>query len=317
MKKFILKRLGIALIVFMGILLFVFILFEMQPGNPYINFMKPGMSPEQMEQLLESKGYYDPMHIKFIKWLKGMLKFDFGYSIQYGKSVTSLIINRLPMTLALTIPSFLISTFLAIIIGRRVAFYPNSILAKFTDFISGVGISIPAFFVAIILIKIFAFDIPIFPISGTGHLSNLNKNQLIRHIYHAVLPVSTLCFMQYASMVRYVRSFMQSIMKDDYIRTYEGFGIKKYNAYKMTGTRVILPRIITLLFMEIPYLLAGALITETIFVWPGIGKLNYDAVNFRDYPLVLGILAMIAFAVLISNICSDVLNYYLDKRIGI
>ena len=313
MKKHIYQRLFISIIVFLGIMVFLFVLFEFQPGNPYLNYVRPGMSTEQIESILRSKGYYDPFHLKLLEWMGSLLRLDFGYSLQYAKPVLQLIGERLHQTLTLTVPALVNSLFLSVMVGRRAAFYSEGIFAKGVELFSGIGISIPAFYIAVLLIKLLAFDFPLFPISGSGAMAK----GFLAKVHHATLPIMTLFFMQFSSMVRYVVGFMKSIKKEDFIRTYEGFGLTKYEAYKKVGFRAIMPRLLTIVFMEIPYMFSGALITETIFVRPGIGKLNFDAVGFRDYPLILGIVTVIAWAVLLSNLLSDVMNYYLDKRIGL
>ena len=317
MKKFLLKRFTISLIILLGICIFMFVLLQLSPGNPYMDSIKPGMSPEQIESMLRQKGYYDPIYIKFIKWFRDVLTFDFGYSIKYGQSVTTLIFQRIPNTLFITLPALVIAIILSVFVGRFVA-YKGGYLDKFVDMFTGIGISIPTFLLAILFIKWFAFDVKIFPISGTGNLSSTTGiDFLLNKIYYAFLPILVLTIIQFSSLVRFVRAFMLSVKKEDYIRTYQGFGMTRYEAYKKIGFRNILPRLLTMIFMEVPNLISGALITETIFVWPGLGKLNYDAVFARDYPLIMGIIITISFVVLISNLLSDILNFYLDKRIGI
>ena len=317
MKKFLLKRFTISLIILLGICIFMFVLLQLSPGNPYMDSIKPGMSPEQIESMLRQNGYYDPIYIKFIKWFRDVLTFDFGYSIKYGQSVTTLIFQRIPNTLFITLPALVIAIILSVFVGRFVA-YKGGYLDKFVDMFTGIGISIPTFLLAILFIKWFAFDVKIFPISGTGNLSSKTGiDFLLNKIYYAFLPILVLTIIQFSSLVRFVRAFMLSVKKEDYIRTYQGFGMTRYEAYKKIGFRNILPRLLTMIFMEVPNLISGALITETIFVWPGLGKLNYDAVFARDYPLIMGIIITISFVVLISNLLSDILNFYLDKRIGI
>ena len=315
--RFIGKRLIISVILLFGITALLFFLFELQPGNPYLNFIKPGMSPERIEAMLREKGYYDPLSIRWTKMLASLLRLDFGYSLQYGVPVTTLILARLPNTLALTVPALLIAVVLSVPVGRRSAFYPHSLFAKGADMLSGIGVCTPAFFIALFLIKAFASDIPLFPISGMEDISQSGKALLLSRFRYAVLPVTTLTLMQCAPLVRYVRSFMQSVKQEDFIRTYEGFGLTRYAAYKSAGFRAVLPRLITMVFMEVPYLISGALITESIFVWPGIGKLNFDAVHFRDYPVLLGITAVTAVCVLLANLIADILNYFFDKRMGL
>ncbi len=311
------KRLIISVILLFCIMMLLLLLFELQPGNPYLNFIKHGMPPERIEAMLRDKGYYDPLSVKLTKMLASLLRFDFGYSLQYGIPVRTLILVRLLNTLALTVPALLIAIVLSVLIGRRIAFYPHSMFAKSIDVISGIGICTPAFFIALFLIKLFAFDIPLFPISGMEDIGKTGTALLVSRIRYAMLPVTTLTLMQCAPLVRYVRAFMQSVEQEDFIRTYEGFGLTRYTAYKTAGFRAVLPRLITMVFIEVPYLISGALITESIFVWPGIGKLNFDAVQFRDYPVLLGITAMTAVCVLLANLAADLLNYFFDKRMGI
>lgn len=317
MKKFIIKRLLISLLVLFGICVFVFVILQLSPGNPYMDSMKPGMSPEQIEKMLREKGYYDPMYLKFLKWFVSVLKFDFGYSIKYGQTVNSIILEKLPNTLFLTVPSLFLALVSAVFVGRISAF-KGGFIDKIVDFFSGIGISMPTFLIAIFFIKWFSFDFSIFPISGTGNFSNKEGiDFIINKIYYSILPILVLTVIQFSSLVRYVRAFMLSVKNKDYIRTYQGFGMTRYESYKKIGFRNILPNLFTIVFMEVPNLISGALITETIFVWPGIGKLNYDAVFSRDYPLIMGIIIIISFTVLISNLFSDILNFKLDKRIGI
>ncbi|RRD40512.1 ABC transporter permease [Leptotrichia sp. OH3620_COT-345] len=317
MRKYIIRRILISGVILIGICIFVFVLLQLSPGNPYMDSMKPGMTPEQIEIMLQKKGHYAPISIKFLKWLTLVLKFDFGYSMKYGQPVMTVISERLLNTLFLTVPSLVVSLYISIIVGRYTA-YNKEFFDKITDIISGIGISMPTFLFAILLIKWFTFDISLFPVSGTGELLSTDKlSQFFIKIYYAALPISVLTFINFSHFVRYIKGYMSSVKDAEYIRTYRGFGMTEYEAYKKIGLRNILPQIFTMIFTEIPNLISGTLITETIFVWPGFGKLNYDAVLYRDYPLIMGIIIIIAFTVLISNFLSDILNYYLDKRIGV
>lgn len=317
MFRFMCKRLIISFGILIGISALLCVLLELQPGNPYLNFIKPGMPPDQIERILTERGCYDPLSVKWAKTVVSLLRFDFGYSLQYGISVHTIIFQRLPNTLCLTLPSLLLAVILSVIIGRHIAYYPHSFFAKAMHFLTGIGMCTPAFFVALFLIKAFAFDIPLFPISGMEDIAQEGFGLAVSRLRHAVLPISVLTLMQCAPLIRYVEGFMRSVKDEDFIRTYEGFGMLRYTAYKTAGFKAVLPRLSTLIFMEVPSLISGALITESIFVWPGIGKLNFDAVHFRDYPLLLGITAMTAVCVLIANLIADTLNYYFDKRMGL
>lgn len=317
MKKYIIRRIMILIIILLGICIFSFILLQIAPGNPYMDSMKPGMTPEQIESMLREKGYYDPLYIKFLKWFNSIMKFDFGYSMKYGKPVMELIMDKIPNTLFLTIPSLIISLYISIMVGRYIGYY-NGFWSRFINILTSIGISVPTFLIAILMIKWFALDIPLFPVSGTGNIQSTNLTEaILNKVYYGILPISVLTFIQFSYFVRYIKGYMISVKDNQYIRTYQGFGMTRYKAYKIIGLRNILPQIFTMIFMEVPSLISGALITETIFVWPGLGRLNYEAVSYRDYPLIMGIIVIVALTVLISNFLSDIFNYYLDKRIGI
>ncbi|WP_300410905.1 ABC transporter permease [Lagierella sp.] len=316
MKK-ITKRLGIIVAMVIGISMLMFVLMQMIPGNPYSSYIKQGMSPEQIENMLRNKGYYDPLPVKFGKWFLSFIRFDFGNSIQYNRPVIKVILERIPNTIMLTIPSLIFAVILSVLIGRYVAF-KGGFIYKLVDVISMVGISMPTFLIAIILIKWLAFDNKIFPISGTGELAQGSKLPIwLNRIYHGVLPVIVLTFIQFSALVRYVIGFMKRVRNEDYIKTYRGFGMTEYRAYKKIGFKNIAPKLLIMVLMEVPGIISGMLITETVFVWPGIGRLNYDAVMARDYPLILGIIMIISVMVLISNLIADILSSRLDRRLEV
>ncbi|MGP1438808.1 MAG: ABC transporter permease [Treponema sp.] len=314
MLYFVLKRSVTSIFIIIGIVTLLFFLFELQPGNPYLNFIKPGMSPETTKKILKERGYYDSLFSKWKRMSFSLLKLDFGYSLQYSTPVKTLIFQRIPNTLFITIPSLLFAIFISIILGSFSAYYNNS-FSTIINFISFIGLCVPAFFISLFLIKIFAFDIELFPISGMKDITA--SSNFLSYVYHAILPITTLTLLQTFPLVRYVRAFMLSVKTSDAITTYESFGMQKYQAYKKVGMSLVRAKILTMAFMEVPNLIQGALITETIFVWPGIGKLNFDAVLFRDYPLLLGITTITAICVLFSNLILDILNYSFDKRIGL
>ena len=316
MKK-ITKRIGVIVVMVIGISMLIFILMQMIPGNPYSSYIKQGMTPEQIENMLRNKGYYDPLPVKFGKWFLSFIRFDFGQSIKLNRPVLEIIFERIPNTLMLTVPSLIFAIIISVYIGRFVA-YKGGFIYKFVDVISMIGISMPTFLIAIILIKWLAFDHKIFPISGTGELTQGSDLPLwLNRIYHGILPVIVLTFIQFSALVRYVIGFMKKVRNEDYIKTYRGFGMTEYEAYKKIGFKNIAPKLLIMVLMEVPGLISGMLITETVFVWPGIGRLNYDAVMARDYPLILGIIMMISIMVLVSNLVADILSSRLDRRLEV
>lgn len=318
MLNHILKRIGISLIVLLGVSIIVFVFIQKQPGNPYLNMINPNMTAEETNQMLTNLGYFDPIHIKFFKWVKMVSKGDLGYSIQYGQPVNNLIRSRIGNTFILALVSTAISTSIAIPFGIISAYKKGELIDLTLTIISFIGVSIPSFFLGLLLIKVFSFDLALLPISGMKTIGKdyVGMEYMIDVIKHMILPVFVLSFINIASLMRHTRSSMLSVIKEDYIRTAIAKGLSRKKAIFVHGFRNALITIITLLSLQIPSLFSGALITETIFVWPGIGRLNYDAVLSRDYPVVMGILLITAIIILLSNLIADILYVIIDPRIG-
>lgn len=295
----------------------VFAMVHLQPGNPYIQMINPNIPPEQTETMLRNLGYYDPLPVKYIKWAKRAMVGDFGYSIQFKESVLSVINSRIWNTLLLSVVSSIISTAIAIPAGVIAATKRNSAFDYIITIISFIGISIPSFFFGLLLIKALAFDVRIFPISGmkTPGENYMGIKGVMDVAKHMVLPAIVLSFMNIAALMRYTRSSMIEVINKDYMRTAKAKGLKNSKVIWKHGFKNALITIITVLCMQIPYLFSGALLTETIFIWPGIGRLNYDAVLNRDYPLIMGILMIVAIVILISNLLADILYAVVDPRI--
>lgn len=317
MTKYIFKRILIAIGVLFGVSLIIFSLVHMQPGNPYTSMIDPTVPPEVIKEMLTKIGYYDPIHIKYIKWISRALRGDLGYSIQYGQPVLQVINSRIWNTVLLSSFALIISTILGIIIGIISAIKKNTLFDYVTTVFSFIGISIPAFFFGLLLIKIFAFDFPIFPVSGMKTLGEdyTGIKNALDVLKHMILPGLVLALLQSAAFVRYTRSSMLEILDKDYIRTAKAKGLTKKKSILKHGVKNALIPLVTIICMQIPFIFSGALLTETIFVWPGIGRLNYDAVLNRDYPLIMGILMILSIIILLSNLLADILYAVIDPRI--
>lgn len=289
----------------------------MQPGNPYLNMINPNVSPERFQEMMTKLGYYDPIYIKYLKWLGRVLQGDFGYSINYGISVVEVVTPRLINTLILSLFSFSLSIIIAITTGVISAVKKNTIVDNVLTVISLIGISIPAFFFGMILLKIFAIDLKVLPVSGMYSLneSYVGIEKFIDLIKHIILPGLVLALLQTSSLMRFTRSAMIEELKKEYIKTARGKGLSVKKTIWKHGFRNALLPIITILCMEIPSLFSGALLTETIFVWPGVGRLNYEALLNRDYPLIMGLLMFLSLIIIISNIVADILYAIIDPRI--
>lgn len=317
MKNYLLKRFIISIFVLFGISILIFALVNLQPGNPYLHMVSPNTPPELIEVKLRNIGYYDPLHIKYIKWISRVVRFDLGYSIKFSQPVISVIMNRLGNTILLMGSSLLLSSILGIAIGMYSAYKRNTVIDDTITVFSFIGVSIPAFFFSLILIKIFSYDLSLLPSSGMYNVryEYTGIEKLLDLLFHLILPTVVLTMLQAASFTRYSRASMIEILDKDYIKSAIAKGMSLKRALFKHGLKNALIPISTVFFIQVPSLFSGALMTETVFVWPGIGRLGYEAVQNRDYPLIMGILMITATIILISNILADVFYVLIDKRV--
>ena len=300
-----------------GISIIVFALVNLQPGDPFSTMMDPNLSLEMKEQMLERLGYNDPLPVQYLKWLMRALCGDLGYSIAFKQPVVSVIGSCIGNTIILSICSLILSVVVAVPCGVLSATHSRTKVDYIVTIFAFIGLSIPAFFFGMLLIKIFSVDLGWLPISGmvTAGAAYTGWAQILDVAKHMILPMIVLGLMNTASLMRYTRSDMIEILKTDYIRTARAKGVRKKSIIYVHALKNELLPLITVMTMQIPSLLSGALLTETIFVWPGIGRLNYNAVMARDYPLIIGIVMMVAVISLLANLLADVLYAVVDKRI--
>ena len=318
MRKYVFKRLIQTIPVLIGISIIVFILVKLQPGDPLSSMMDPNLSQEMKNKMLEQLGYNDPVLIQYFKWLSRVFQGNLGYSIQFKQSVISVIGSRIGNTVILSLSSMLLSILIAIPCGVISATKQFSKTDYIVTVFAFMGLSIPSFFFGMLLIKIFAVDLGLLPISGmvTTGVTLIGWSFVFDVAKHMLLPMIVLALMNTASLMRYTRSDMIDILKTDYIRTARAKGVRRRRIiYEHALKNELLP-LITVITMQIPSLLSGALLTETIFVWPGIGRLNYNAVISRDYPLIMGIVMMVAVISLFTNLIADILYAVVDKRVN-
>ncbi len=317
MQKYIIRRVLMCIPVLIGISLIIFLLVNAMPGNPFSHLIDPKMTVADKESMLRSIGYYDPIYVKYFKWIGQVLQGNLGYSIRYSTPVTKVIGERLPFTFVLSFLSLLVSTAIAIPFGVISSSKKNSFTDYAVTFISFFGISIPAFFFGLLLVKIFAVDLKIFPISGV--ISPGANYTGFMHIWdmakHLFLPTMMLSLLSIAQLMRYTRSSMLEVLNLDFIRTARAKGLsERIVIYKHALRNGLIP-VVTMITLSISGLFSGALMTETIFSLPGIGKLMFQSVNNRDYPLIMGCTMMIAVVVLLSNLLADILYAFVDPRI--
>lgn len=292
-------------------------LVKLQPGDPFSAMMDPNLTQEMKQEMLEKLGYNDPILVQYFKWLLRALQGNLGYSIQFKQPVLSVISSRLGNTVILSLFSMILSILIAIPCGVISATKQRTKTDYIVTIFAFMGLSIPSFFFGMLLIKVFSVDLGWLPISGmvTTGVTLSGFSAAFDIVKHMLLPMIVLALINTASLMRYTRSDMIEILKTDYIRTARSKGVRRRSIiYEHALKNELLP-LITVVTMQIPSLLSGALLTETIFVWPGIGRLNYNAVMSRDYPLIMGIVMMVAVISLLSNLLADILYAVVDKRV--
>jgi peptide/nickel transport system permease protein len=306
-----------ALIILAGVSVLVFVLVNLIPGNPYYSMFPPETPTEHIEVILRELGYYDPLPVKYLKWVGRILQGDFGYSIFYKEPVMKVIGSRLGNTLLLAVCAIVISTLLGIALGLFTARRRNGPADTIASVMAFILLSMPVFFLSMLMIKIWAVNLKLLPISGmvTVHRNYQGLDKVMDIFRHMILPALILGLYYSVTMFRYTRSAVFDVLRADYIRAARAHGIpERAVLYRHTLKNAMIP-IVTVLSLQIRTLLSGALITETVFLWPGVGRLSYEAVNHRDYPLVMGILLVMAVITLLSNLMADILYAVIDQRV--
>jgi len=318
MKNYIIRRILQMIPVFVGIIFILFALLEMSPGTPVSHMMNPKMTVEQKQELLTKMGLDRPWYERFITWFKEAAQGNLGQSVKHKKPVTEVIKDFIGPTLLLSLTSLLFAVFIGIPIGILSATKQYSFADNALTVFSLIGISLPAFFFALLLLKYFAVDIQIFPLFGLQNATLRSNNGFVKFMdiaWHLVLPTLVLGLSQAATFMRYTRSSMLEVIRQDYIRTARSKGLKeKVVIYKHALRNAMIP-IVTLLAFSIPGLLSGAVMTETIFALPGLGKTSVDASMTKNIPLILGINAMLAMLVLLSTLIGDIMYAVVDPRV--
>ena len=319
MIRYLTRRLLIALPVLIGISIVVFLLVKLQPGDPFVGMIDPNAPPEQKEELMRRAGYDQPLLVQYLSWASRAFIGDLGYSTQYGAPVSAIIASRLGNTLLLAAAALVITIAIALPVGIYQGLRRDSLGDHAVSAASFVLLSVPTFFLGILLIKIFAADLRWLPTSGVttvgaGHTGVAAALDIGRHL---ILPALTLAGVNIAVFSRYVRSSVGDILHQDFVRAQFAAGATRGEVLWIHVLKNAAKPLITIVSLEIPTLLSGALLTETVFNWPGIGRLNYEAVENRDYALLMGIIMFLAVAIVIANLLADLLYSAVDPRVRV
>lgn len=313
--KYIIKRLMIAIPTFLGITMLCYIISSLAPGSPLDYLLSdPNISAEEIARRQAQLGLDQPVIVQYFNWLMEFLRGNLGFSYRTQRSVLVMILERLGPTLLISTASVLLSLIISIPLGILAATKPYSVRDYASSGLSFGLAAMPNFFVGLSLIYIVAVNLKLLP-SG-GMYDNSGTYQLDDLIRHMILPTLVLSFQQIGSWIRYMRSSMLEVMQEDYIRTARAKGLSGTMVILRHGLKNSLIPVVTVVGMSIPSLIGGAVVTEQIFSWPGVGLLMVSSISARDYPVIMGITVFVAASVLLINILIDIIYGLLDPRIS-
>jgi len=297
-RKFFFKRLLQLIPLLIGISLISFFVMHLAPGDPTALFIDPNVDPQELARVRANWGLDQPIYIQYIKWLWNAVRLDFGRSYLTGQPVIGEIAERLPNTLILMILSYIITLLICIPVGVYSAVKKGGWFDNTFTVLSFAGMSIPTFWVGLMLMLLFAVQLDWLP--ATGNL---------------VLPLVTMTIGSLAGLTRYQRAAMLEVLNQDYIRTARAKGLPERVVIFKHALRNALIPIVTIMGLSLPDLFGGAFIIETIFAWPGMGRLGVQAIFSRNYPLIMGIVMFSALLIVLGNLFADIGYALVDPRI--
>lgn len=315
MLGYIIRRLLISLPVLLGVTVIIFVLADAMPGDAVGAMISPNnpASDELIAMRRGQLGLDKPLAVQYLDWLGQLMRGNLGFSFITGASVTDIISNRLPATLLLMGSSLLFSVVVGMILGVVSALRQNSWLDYVLTVFGFIGLSVPVFFFALLLIFVFGLNLRWFPTAGMGTPGDsFTWSDTLRHL---VLPGLSLGLLRITLFMRYTRASVLEVMREDYVRTAKAKGVFRSALVSKHILRNALIPITTIIGVALPLLFSGAVIIETIFQWPGTGSMFITAVNQRDAPIIMGFVLVAAVFVLLSNLLTDVLYSWIDPRI--
>ena len=302
MKSYLLRRLWQSLLVIFGVSVVVFLILHLT-GDPAALMLPPDATSEDIAKFRHDMGFDDPVAVQYVRFLKGAVRGDFGQSIRHGEPAMGLVVERLPATFELAGAGLVIALALAIPAGIVSAVRRNTSVDYISTVVALLGQAMPTFWLGIMLILVFSVRLNWLPSSGRGDVE------------HLILPAITLGLFTTARITRLTRSGMLEVLGQDYIRTARAKGMGEPPVvWKHALKNAAIP-IVTIVGIELGTLLGGSVITETIFAWPGVGRLSVQAIFNRDYPVVQSAVFLLASTFVIVNFLVDVVYTYLDPRI--
>lgn len=314
MSSFLLRRVGQSVVILFGISIVIFLFMHAVPGGPIAMFRdKPGMTTQELNGIEASFGLTRPLYLQYWAWLTSALRGNFGYSYTYGRPALAMMVERLPATAELMLTSFALAIVVSTVIGIFSAVHQYSAWDFSATIFAYIGVSLPTFVLGIVALLLFAVRLHWLPAGGIT--SSISAPTLLDRVRHLILPAAVLAFYSLAGESRYTRSSMLEVLHADYVRTARAKGLSERAVIYRHAFRTALIPIITVLTLDFAYLFGGTLITETIFAWPGMGRLFMQAVLQGDYPVMMVVLSFLSVLIVFANVAADVLYAVLDPRI--
>lgn len=326
MVRYLLSRLLGSVPLVLGVLTIIFFLMHVAPGDPTSRYLDPSVSPEMARQLQRNLGLDQPVPVQYVRWMTAFLSGDFGYSLAQRRPIGEILPAVTWNTLQLTVVSLAVTFVMGMVIGVVQALRRGTVSDHVLTSVALFMYSMPAFWLALMLILLFSLkasqwdwwvQLPASQMTSVDHELMSAWGQVRDRIAHLILPATALSLGSAAVVSRYMRSAMLEVMQQDYIRAARAKGLTERAVVFRHALRNALLPVITLLGLTLPYVLGGSVLVETVFAWPGMGRLIVEAVFQRDYPLVMATSFLIAVMVILGNLVADVLYAVADPRIRV
>lgn len=312
MIKMILKRIFQLIPVLLITMSMTFVITRVLPGNPAVSILGPQATAEDIAKMEEEMGLHDPMPVQYINYMKRILTGDLGTSYRYNRPVADLIFEKLPNTLQIALASLIIALLIGVPVGIISAVKQYSAFDYISMIAALIGVSMPSFWLGLMLVLIFSVNLGWFPTMGMGAISN-GIGDVISHLF---LPSLCLSFGSMANFARISRSSMLEVIDQDYMKAVRAKGIRENVVIIKHGLKNALSPIVTVLGMRIAALMTGAIMIETIFSWPGIGRLIVDAINNNDFEMIQGTVLFMAILYVTVNLVVDIIYLYINPKVS-
>jgi peptide/nickel transport system permease protein len=318
MVAYVLKRVFTAIPLILGLLTITFFIIHLAPGDPTALYLTPEIDPRLSEQLRDKFGLNDPIYIQYFKWLWSVVRGDFGVSLSMHRPVVEIILAAIPNTLLLTLFALIFDVVTGVLVGTICAIRQGTKLDYGLTLGSLLVYSVPEFWLGLMLVLIFSLVLGILP-SSQMHSIDAEFLSPLGYVWdtvkHLIMPVFVLGIANAASTARYMRGSLLEVIRQDYIRTARAKGLdEKKVIFKHAMRNALLP-IVTIFGLSLPFLFSGAVVVETIFAWPGMGRITVDAIFARDYPLIIANTFVVGTMVILGNLIADLLYAVVDPRV--